>query len=89
LRVNFQYKPIAGSLLPLQIIEPVSKEKGGKIINHECFHYHFFTAGTLWLGISHIFLLKPLKSFLPFKVQVPSNFQNKISAVKVKGRPVD
>jgi hypothetical protein len=47
--------------LPLQITEPVSSGKGGKIISHECeraFRYQFFAAGPLYVGRSHIFLLK-------------------------------
>ncbi len=34
------------------------------IIGYEfewAFHSQFFTAGALWIGINHIFLLKPLK----------------------------
>jgi hypothetical protein len=43
-------QPMAGSLLPLHITEPVSSGKCKKIIKHECewaFHYYFFALGTL------------------------------------------
>jgi hypothetical protein len=55
-----------GSILLLHIREPVSSGKCGKLISHECewaFRYQFFAAGALWIGISHMFLLKLLKPF--------------------------
>jgi hypothetical protein len=61
---NFCYRPMVGSLLQIQITELVSSRKCSKIISHECelaFCYQFFAAGFLWMGISHIFMLKPLK----------------------------
>jgi hypothetical protein len=33
---DFRYQPTAGSLLLLQITEPISSGKCGKIISHEC-----------------------------------------------------
>jgi hypothetical protein len=79
---------MAGSLLPLEITEPVSSRKCGKIISYKserAFRYQFFAAGAPLNWISHIFWLKPLELvFLRFKEQVPLNFKNKISAVQWK-----
>jgi hypothetical protein len=55
-----------GSLLPLQITEPDSSGKCGKIISYKsewAFRYHFFAAGAPLNWISHIFYLKLLKPF--------------------------
>jgi hypothetical protein len=77
-----------GNVLPLQITEPVSSRKCGKIISHEyewAFRYQFFAAGTLWILISHKFWLRPLEYFfLQFKKQVSFKYKNKISAVQCK-----
>jgi hypothetical protein len=52
---------MAGSLLLLQIIEPVSSRKCGKIISHEyerAFRYNFFASGVLYIVTPHILALK-------------------------------
>ncbi len=53
-----------------------------KLSAHKCewaFCYQFFAVGALWIGMSQIFLLKPLKPvFCKFKQQVLFKFKNKI-----------
>jgi hypothetical protein len=94
---------MVGSLLQIQITELVSSRKCRKIISHECelaFCYQFFAAGFLWIGISHIFLLKPLKPvFLYLKSKFPLNLKRnyqwfneikrpfKLFAITVEGGP--
>jgi hypothetical protein len=71
--------------LPLQITEPVSIGKCGKIITYGfewAFRYQFFAAGAPLNWICHIFWLKPLKPFLQFKEQVSFSLKNKISTVQ-------
>jgi hypothetical protein len=84
---------MAGSLLPLQIIELASSRKCRKIISHECewaFRYQFSSAGAIWMGISHIFLLKVLKPFF-FILESKSllNLEIKLQQFYAKGRPFD
>jgi hypothetical protein len=73
------------SLLPLQITEPVSSGKCGKMISYGfkwAFCYQFFAAGALLNWISHIFWLKSLKQFFAIKEQVLNKLKNKISLVQ-------
>jgi hypothetical protein len=52
--------------LPLQMTEPVSSGKCGKIITYGfewAFCYHFFAAGAPLNWIGHIVWLKTLKPF--------------------------
>jgi predicted nucleic acid-binding Zn ribbon protein len=75
-----------GSLLPLQITEPVSSEECRKIVSYErewAFRYQFFAAEAPSIFISHIFWLKPLKLFfcnlkskLPLKLKVKYQWFN-------------
>jgi hypothetical protein len=49
--------PIAGSLLPPKLTEPVSSRKCGKIITYKsewAFRYQLFAAEALWIWISLI-----------------------------------
>jgi hypothetical protein len=57
LSTNFRYQPIAESLLPLKLTEPVSSGKCGKINSYKsewAFRYQYFAAEALWMRISHI-----------------------------------
>jgi hypothetical protein len=71
--------PIAGSILLLQITEPVSSGKCGKNISYECewaFRCQFFAAEAPCKLISYIFWLKPLKLvFSNLKSKFPGNIR--------------
>jgi hypothetical protein len=74
-----------GSLLLLQITEPVSSGKCGKIISNGCewaFGYQFFAAGAPWVWISNICSSKATEtSFFLFKERILHKFENKKSTV--------
>jgi hypothetical protein len=79
--------------LPLQITEPVSSKKCGKIISYNsewAFGYQLFAAGAPLNWISHIFWLKPLKPvFCDLKSKFPLNLKIKYQRFNGNGRPLD
>jgi hypothetical protein len=91
---------MAGSLLPLQIIESVFSMKCGKMISHECewaFRYQFFAAGALWIGIGQKILLKPLtlafcnlksKFLFNLKINISSSMERKTYQLIAFSTPV-
>jgi hypothetical protein len=79
--------------LLLQIKEPVSSRKCGKIIGYKsewAFRYQFFAAGAPLNWISHIFLLKQLKPVLcDLKSKFPLILKIKYQRFNGNGRPLD
>jgi hypothetical protein len=79
--------------LPLQITEPVSSGKCGKIITFGfewALRYQFFAAAAPLNWISHIFWLKPLKPvFWDLKRKFPLILKIKYQRLIGIGRPLD
>jgi hypothetical protein len=79
---------MAGSLLSLQITDPVSSGKIGKNVSHECeraYRYQFFAAEAPCILISYIFWLKLLKpNFCDLKSKFSLNKKIKYQRFNVK-----